>query len=165
MNKCEKYGDTGEKCYDCPDCVFDTKEINTEEILDLIHTSGLFSSNPIDDCPKCKCPIYFSCPNCIKNKMEEVYNKGFNLAIKRVQDIVTKLKCGLEDYDEALTDLNDILIERLNKLNSPQTINNQTIDKLGDLSAEEVSKVKTEDTIQRSQEDMNYELIEEKYFD
>lgn len=58
------------------------KEINTEEILDLIHTSGLFSSNPIDDCPKCKCPIYFSCPNCIKHKLEEVYEKG-------KQDILT----------------------------------------------------------------------------
>jgi hypothetical protein len=29
---CEKYGDTGEKCYDCLDCIFNTKEQKEETI-------------------------------------------------------------------------------------------------------------------------------------
>ena len=41
MNKCEKYGDTGEKCYDCPDCIFGQEKYYTD--------GGVTYSKPEED--------------------------------------------------------------------------------------------------------------------
>lgn len=61
----------------------------TEEIIDFVHTSSMFSSNPIDDCPKCKCPIYFACPNCIMKALEKQYQLGFDegKSVQRTKDL------------------------------------------------------------------------------
>lgn len=65
-----------------------SKEITskeTDKVIDFVHTSGMFSSNPIDDCPKCKCPIYFACPNCIMKALELQYIEGKN--VQRTKDL------------------------------------------------------------------------------
>lgn len=70
-----------------------SKEITdkeTDKVIDFVHTSGMFSSNPIDDCPKCKCPIYFACPNCIMKALELQYIEGKN--VQRTKDLVVLMK-------------------------------------------------------------------------
>jgi len=60
-------------------------EPNMPEIIDYIHTSGLFSGCNEDSCNKCGCPAYASCPNCIMHKMEDVFKQGYAKAQKEFE--------------------------------------------------------------------------------
>jgi hypothetical protein len=66
----------------------DEHALKMPEIIDYIHTSGLFTECNDDKCMKCGCPAYASCPNCIMHKMEDVFKQGYAKALDDVEKIV-----------------------------------------------------------------------------
>jgi len=86
----------------------DEHELNMPEIIDYIHTSGLFSGCNEDSCNKCGCPAYASCPNCLMHKMEDVFKQGYAKAISEFKEniLMTKtnhqLGCMLECYQSII---------------------------------------------------------------
>jgi len=68
----------------------DEHALKMPEIIDYIHTSGLFTECNDDECMKCGCPAYASCPNCIMHKMEDVFKQGYAKALEGVGKIIEK---------------------------------------------------------------------------
>ena len=86
----------------------DEHALKMPEIIDYIHTSGLFTECNDDECMKCGCPAYASCPNCIMHKMEDVFKQGYAKAIDIIKDAIFLCTIGNSNNVDRLRLLKEI---------------------------------------------------------
>ena len=85
---------------------------SSDDIIDFVHTSGIFPNVNEDYCPKDKTPLYPACPNCI-------FELGTRLQkeerLKTIEWVKKQIEENMEK-DFTFDDLLEILEERCKKI-------------------------------------------------